>query len=407
MQASGKPINETRLVSLVALIQFIFVVEFMMVAPLGPDFSLALNADNADIGLVVSSYTVAAAIASILLAKILDRFDRKLVIMFFLGGLSLSTFGCAMSGSISELITYRFLAGLFGGPAATIAVSMIIDVVPESRRGKAIGIVMSAFSISSILGIPIGLELSHRGGWELPFIVVSVLIILTIILLLFMLPTMKTHLDESSVSPSGKKLKSFTSLFYRPEALVAYFMTMASMMAAFFIVPNIAAFMQFNLQFPRESYGTLYFVGGAISLLIMRYTGKWIDQFDIRIISLIASLGIALVLFSGVVVYPVLIPAAALFILYMATMSMRNVVSVSICSMVPDRHERAAFTSINQSISHLSAAAGAFIGSIYLSSDEAGNLVGMNVLGLWALILSLVMPFCVYYLSSYVDRKAL
>jgi len=399
-------ISETRLVTLVALIQFVFVIDFMMVAPLGPDYSGALNADNSDIGLVVASYTIAAAISGLLLAKFLDRFDRRSVIIFFLVGLSLTTIACAFSNDISELIFLRFVAGFFGGPAATIAISMVIDAVPEARRGKSIGKVMSAFSLASIIGIPIGLELSHRGGWEMPFYVVGLLILVTALMIAFLLPAMKGHLTRADNSQSLLISKqSFKTLFYRPEALVTYFMTMTSMLAAFLIIPNIAAFMQFNLGYPRDSYGLLYFLGGVISLVVMRFTGKWVDQFDIKLIGICGTLLIIAVVFSGFVSAPALVSATVLFVVYMSAMSIRNVVSVSISSMVPSRHERAAFTSLNQSVSHLSAGAGALIGSYYLTTSDTGQLIGIDTLGLWAIGLSLFMPVCVIYLSRFVAQR--
>ena len=405
MSVVSKPVNEIRLVSLVALVQFVFVVDFMMVAPLGPDYTSALGASNSDIGLVVASYTIAAAISSLLLAKLLDGFDRRMVMMFFLTGLSFSTVACAISNDISDLIIFRFIAGLFGGPAASIAMAMIIDVVPAERRGKAIGKVMSAFSLSSIFGIPIGLELSHRGGWEMPFYVVGGLILVTVVLVYLLLPSMKQHLSFSEESKNEAKTQNFLTLFYRPEALVTYLMTLTSMIAAFLIIPNIAAFMQFNLQYPRESYGLLYLMGGIVSLLVMRLTGKWIDQFDIKLIGLFGTILIIGIVYMGFIDSPSAAMATVLFIIYMSAMSIRNVVSVSMSSMVPSQHERAAFTSLNQSVSHFAAGAGAIIGSYYLTTSESGELIGMDIMGAWAIALSLFMPVCIVYLSRFVQKR--
>jgi len=91
----------------------------------------------------------------------------------------------------------------------------------------------------------------------------------------------------------------------------------------------------------------------------------------------------------------------------MAAMSMRNVVSVSISSMIPNNHERAAFTSLNQSISHFSAGIGSLIGAHFLIVEENGSLVGMPELGIVAIILSLVMPFCIIYLSNFMKNRKL
>lgn len=395
-----KKIYENGIVAFVALIHFVFIVDFMMVAPLGPDYVSALGAENSDIGRVVASYTLAAAFSSLLLAKFLDRFDRRNVIVIFLLGLSVTTILCAFSENIEQLILFRFIAGLFGGPAATMGIAIVIDRVPEKRRGKAMGRVMSAFSISSIIGIPIALELSNQGGWQMPFFVVGGFIFIVAICFLFVFPPMKEHFVHQN-----EKQSRFLSLFFRKEALVTYLMTITAMLSAFLIIPNIAAYMQFNLAFPRDDYSLLYFAGGVVSLVVMQLSGRNIDKCGMNLLGVLSTVLIIAIVYTGFVAQPVILPAVGIFIGYMAAMSMRNVVSVSLSSMVPNDHERAAFTSLNQSVSHFAAALGALIGSYFLTVDEKGLLIGMDTLGLSAIGLSLFLPVCVYFLYGFVRRR--
>ncbi len=39
----------------------------------------------------------------------------------------------------------------------------------ETHRRRAMGILMGSFSLASVLVVPIGLELAHRGSWHTPF----------------------------------------------------------------------------------------------------------------------------------------------------------------------------------------------------------------------------------------------
>jgi predicted MFS family arabinose efflux permease len=68
---------ERRVLLLLAAVQFVNIVDFMMVMPLGPDFSAELGIPNAQLGLVGGSYTAAASIAGLAGATFLDRFDRR------------------------------------------------------------------------------------------------------------------------------------------------------------------------------------------------------------------------------------------------------------------------------------------------------------------------------------------
>ena len=129
-------ISERTVIATIAAVQFVNIVEFMMVAPLGPDFVAGFGMASADIGLVAGSYTAAAAIATILSAIFLDRFERRKALVLCVGGLCLGTAAGAFAYDLHSLIAARVLAGVFGGPATAIALAMIADVVAPERRGN-------------------------------------------------------------------------------------------------------------------------------------------------------------------------------------------------------------------------------------------------------------------------------
>lgn len=113
--------NETKIVWIAALVQFINIIDFMMVMPLGPDISNDLPITNADIGLICGCYTLAVGFSGIACAKFLDRYDRKTVAIVTMLGLSIATLSAAFSWDLYSMVVARVLAGLFGGPAAAIA----------------------------------------------------------------------------------------------------------------------------------------------------------------------------------------------------------------------------------------------------------------------------------------------
>jgi predicted MFS family arabinose efflux permease len=48
--------------------------------------------------------------------------------------------------------------------------TIVGDVIPFERRGRAMGIVMTSFSVSTVVGVPLGLYTAARWGWHLPAI---------------------------------------------------------------------------------------------------------------------------------------------------------------------------------------------------------------------------------------------
>ena len=65
------------------------------------------------------------------------------------------------------------LAGAFGGVTGALILAVVGDVIPEHRRGAAMGMVMSAFSLANICGVPLGLILASHFNWHVPFFVLA------------------------------------------------------------------------------------------------------------------------------------------------------------------------------------------------------------------------------------------
>ena len=76
---------------MVGAIQFVNILDFMMVMPLGPDFASALDIPTSHIGVVGGSYTLAAALAGLVGLPFLDRFDRRLALGVSMLGLVVGT----------------------------------------------------------------------------------------------------------------------------------------------------------------------------------------------------------------------------------------------------------------------------------------------------------------------------
>src|SRR6185503_19061770 len=185
-----------------------------------------------------------------------------LVIATALGGLAMG-FG--------SLIAARLLAGAFGGPATAVALAIVSDVVPPERRGRAMGAVMTAFSVASILGVPAGLRVGTLFGWRAPFFGVAGLGLLLTFAALFAMPSLtghKTRARRTSASPP-----KFDRL-----AIASFSNTALTMVGVFAVVPNISTFLQQNLGYPREELDVLYFVGGLATVLTTRAIGSLVDR---------------------------------------------------------------------------------------------------------------------------------
>lgn len=391
-------ISEKWVIGILCAVQFVNVLDFMMVIPMGPDFAAGLGIELSKLGSVAGSYTFAASIAGVLGSFFLDRFDRKKAMLVSMLGLAVGTFLGGFSTNLVTLLAARCIAGVFGGTTASLALSIVSDIVPPARRGKAMGVVMGSFSLASVFGVPLGLEVARLGGWRMPFFGLAALCIIVLAFASWKLPSIRLHLNH----PTGKS--SFRGLL-RHDVLLSYAMTALVMLGAFLMIPNFSAFFQFNLHFPREKLGVLYLIGGTLSFFVMRMAGKWIDKIGTLKVALVATAGMAFILVTGYIIFPPVLSPFLIFALFMISTSSRNVSAMSLGSRVPHLHERARYMSFQSAVQHLFAAIGAFISSAMLTETAEGKLQGMPQLASLSLCIALVVPFLIAMVEKKVVLK--
>lgn len=360
-----------------------------MVMPLGPDLAVALGIASSDIGLIGASYTIAAAGSALLAVAWLDRFDRRTVVMVCMLGLAVGTAAAALATDTRTLIAARFLAGIFGGPATSVAMAMIIDGVAPERRGRALGAVMGAFSAASVLGVPVALELAHWGSWRTPFVAVALLGLTVAITVRLLLPMMREHLSAFQKRPTWE----FLNLFTRQKTLTAYCATGLALFAGFLIIPNLSAWVQFNQGYPREYLGVLYLVGGIASFIVMRAAGHLVDHYGSIPVAWAGTALLLSCLLFGFIWQPFAVPVMLMFVTFMVAMSTRNVATTTLLTHVPDAHERAGFMSANSAVQNFGAASGAALSSVLLGTSANGALLGMTPVALLAMTSALTLPF--------------
>jgi predicted MFS family arabinose efflux permease len=410
---------ELTLVLLVAAVQFVNILDFMIVMPLGPDFARALAIPQSHLGYIGGAYTAAAAISGLAGSLFLDRFDRRKALAVAMSGLVIGT---ALGGvaemvaqvplidaaagfahappRLASLMFARVVAGLFGGPATSLAFSIIADKVPVVRRGKAMGIVMGAFSIASVLGVPAGLELARQGGWRLPFFGVAMLGAIVAAGAIFLLPPLTGHLEAAKTAPAA----SLVDLVTKPLVLLSYTLTGTVMMAGFILIPNISAYVQGNLGYPRSQIGLLYMAGGVLSFFSTQAGGRIVDRIGAFRTGLFGSALLVTTIALGFVAAPPALPIIAMFMLFMTAMGFRNVSYNTLVSRVPRANERARFMSFQSAVQHFASAAGAFL-SAHLLTETDGKLVGMPIVARTSIGLSLAVPVLMLLLETAVRRR--
>ena len=411
MQSRFTP-GQLAIVLLVASVQFVNILDFVIIMPLGPFFADALHISEDRLGYVNASYTAAAALSGLLGALFLDRFDRRKALAVAMAGLVLGTLAGGLAVDLPTLLLTRFVAGAFGGPATSLAFSIIADSIPNELRGRATGTVMGAFSLAAVLGVPAGLLAAETFGWRAPFFAVGGIGFFVVFGAITFLPAMKGHL-------TSRQLKvPFTELLTRPVVQLSYLMTATVMFAGFILIPNIPSYLQLNLSFPRELIKYAYMFGGIVSLFSTQIGGRFVDRygsFKVNAFGTAVTVLTVYLFFFSPLFSP---PAWNVYLAYIAFMlgnGLRNVSYNTLTSKVVEPEVRARFQSMQSAVQHLAAAVAAFTSAQLLTMGARPHdwpgvsgsiLVGFSKVAFICMSVSACIPLLLLAVERRVTRRA-
>jgi predicted MFS family arabinose efflux permease len=182
--------------------------------------------------------------------------------------------------------------------------------------------------------------------------------------------------------------------------------TLVLTIGVFAVVPNISAYLQYKLGYPRDRLGFLYLVGGAFSFATLRVAGYLVDRLGISRVLLAGTVLHSLALWLGFISPPVGVPVLLVFCGYMVSGSVRMVPIQSLATRVPQPHQRARFLSAQSALRHAGSALGSLAGAMILISEPSGRLERIPLLAGGALIAAwLVVPLALRVESAVRRRE--
>ena len=333
----------------------------------------------------------------------MDILPRKRALACCLAGLlciAVITPSLGESYGLTGLLVGRALAGMFGGPATGLAMTILTDAIAPEKRGRAVGLAGAAFSVAAIAGVPLGLELARIGGWQLPFYSVAVASGLAMLATLLFIPN---HLQTRR---NGRWQGTWTFLA-RKKTAVAYLIVGITPIASFLFIPNMFTYFQMNLGYPRELIGLLYAIGGTCTLMSMQIAGWNADRFGIARASLVVSLGSVI---SAIVLFgfdPLIAPLMVLFPIMMVFNSARSVVAHTGSSLVPVPEERGAHMAFQVTVRHLGTGIGAVMGAWILSTGPTGALEHIEWLLAAYILIVASQPLIMWWLERSIKSESL
>ena len=380
--------KEKIILLILACINFTHIMDFMIMMPLGPQLMKLFQITPAQFGFAVSAYGFTAGASGFASAFFVDKFDRKKILFFAYCGFVIGTFACAFAPSYFWLVAARVLAGLFGGMIGAQVLSIVGDIVPYERRGAAMGTVMMAFSLASVVGVPAGLWLASKYSWHMPFLSIGFIGLFVIFLIAFFIPPITKHLQNIDNGQKQNPLHILTNILKNPNQVRAITLSGVLIMGHFVIIPFIAPSLVSNIGYSQDNIFLIYLVGGAFTIFTSPLVGKLADKrgkYPIFVIFALLSF-VPIWLITNLWIVPlwfVLVISGLFFI----AANGRMIPMQAMVSSVVSPQQRGGFMAINSSVQQLSTALAANIGGMMVYQVPNGRLENYSLVGYFSITL--------------------
>jgi predicted MFS family arabinose efflux permease len=388
MSTTLSPRTERFFLLTLAGIQFSHILDFMIMMPLGPILMAAFGIGTHEFGLLVASYSFSAAVSGILAATFVDLFERKRLLLIVLTLFGVATLACGLAPGYSTLIVARGMAGVFGGIMGALVQTMIADAIPFSRRARASGVVSSAFSISTIAGVPLSLWLANHFGWRTPFMLIAGLIVVFLGIGLRFLPELRHHLSDEK---RAHLLSATFSVLGDANHLRALLFSALIIFSGFTVIPYITVYAVNNVGIAQTDIPFVYLVGGSATFISARLIGHWADKHGkievYRWVAALAMLPILALTHAGMMpLWGWLIITTGFFVLT----SGRMIPAMATIASSAQPRLRGTFMSLNSTVQSLAMGLATTLAGFLTSLDASGRIVGFPLVGYVAVAANLV-----------------
>jgi predicted MFS family arabinose efflux permease len=397
------PVQEKSLLRSLSGIQFSHILDVMIIMPLAPMLMRTFDLTAVQFGLLVSAYTLMGAISSIIAAMVIDRFDRRRVVLVFFAAFIIATALCAAAPTYHLLLFARGLSGVFGGVLGSLVHVYIADCFPYEHRGRATGKITAAFSVATVLGVPVSLLLVNHTvlGWRAPFIVVATTALVFWWMAYKAIPSIPTRITDQRLSRTLVPMKQALSYANHWRAYAYMFLMM---MGGFTVIPYITLYSTLNLHFPETLLPVLYLSGGAFTFFTSQWIGHLADKHGkarvFRIIAVIAMLPIlAMTNVTSAPWWLVLCITTPFFIF----VSGRFVPGMAIITSASVPHLRGTFMSINSAVQSIGTSVATLVAGFTITINSEGMLEHYNIVGYIACVAILATLWMVGYVKVATD----
>jgi len=154
-----------------------------------PEISRNLHASLGAAGLLVTIYAATVVLATVPLTHLTRHLPRRYLLAALLGTFSLFTLGAAGAPGYGWLVAGRFATALAQAVFWAVTPVTAASLFPPEKSGRAVAGMMAGNSLAVVGGVPAATWLGQHAGWRAPFVVLSGIGALALVIVVRLVPT--------------------------------------------------------------------------------------------------------------------------------------------------------------------------------------------------------------------------
>lgn len=258
-------------IMLLALSMFALGTDAFVVAGVLPEIAHETMVSESFAGQLVTAFTLIYGLGAPILATITNRWSRNRVLISALGIFCLANVGSALAPTFPILLLTRILAGCCAAMYSPLAYTAATQLAPSEKRGQALALVVSGFSLATVLGSPLGTWVGEHVSWRTSFAMVASLAGIACMALL------ASRLPQTAATQTSLSLKTRLAPVRELRLLLALCPTLLSSLGFYLVYTYIAPFLEQNMHINDISW--LLIASGAGFVVGNWIGGSMVDRF--------------------------------------------------------------------------------------------------------------------------------
>lgn len=361
--------------------------EFISVGLL-PLIKDSFNTSISMAGLTVSLYAIGVTVGAPVLTPLTNKMKRKHLLLGIMLIFIVANALAAVSVTFSMLLTMRILSALMHGVFMSIATAIASDLVTPDKRSSAIAMMFTGLTVATITGVPLGTWIGQQFGWEMSFVAIAIIGLISFIGNWLVVPN---DLNEYDQAPMVEQLK----VFKNKSLMMIYLITALGYGGTFVVYTYLTTILTDVIHYSDNAVVILLIIYGVMVAIGNTLGGKLTNHQPTKVLVAIFTIQAMVLLFVGITVTHQFIGTIA--VLLMGLFAFMNVPGLQlIVVLFAERKHKATVnfaSSLNIASFNIGITLGSVIGGFVLNHF---SLTMTPYFGFIMVILASVMMYVTY-----------